>query len=72
MITGCNNSIDMILFYDSVNRQFHHILQTMINGTLMQDSGKRDIGAFCVHYLAIRNYTCNIGKNALAFCTLVP
>ena len=42
----------------------------MINGTLIKDIGKKDIGAFCCYSLVIQNYTYNIGENARAFCIL--
>ena len=45
-------------------------LLTMINGTLIKDTGKKDIGAFCCYSLIIKNCTCIIKKDASAFCTL--
>ena len=42
----------------------------MIEGTLIQDIGKKDAGAFC-YYLVYKIILFILGKNALAFYTLL-
>ena len=44
----------------------------MINGTLIQDIGKKDIGAFCCFFLFMQNDVCNLGKKCTGVFPPVP
>ena len=55
------NLRDLILSYDpSIDNSTTIFLLTVINGTLIKDIGKKDIGAFCCYSLVITNCTCSI------------
>ena len=57
------NLRDMILSYDpSIDDSTIISLLTVINGTLIKDIGKKDIGAFFCYSLLITNCTCNVKK----------
>ena len=64
---------DMILSYDSsIDDSTTISLLTVINGTLIKDILKKDIGAFCCYSLVIRNCTCNIKKKCTGALHHVP
>ena len=47
-------------------------MNLVINGTLIKDIGKKDIGAFCCCSLVITNCTCNIKKKCTNALHPVP
>ena len=63
-----NNLGDIGLSYNSTTIS----LLPMINGTLIKDIGKKDIGAFCCYSLVIQNYTYNIGEKCTGVFHPVP